>query len=107
MRPRQSSCTEVSQKKWCEADFDACMGIHVAWGGKCRGEVRHAMGIAKTLFGTKMWYYWKSTQWITVKFHQENSFTICRQHLVSKLPIFFSILSYGVLKSKKTNYGHE
>ena len=37
-----------------DADFNAPLGIYVAWGAKCRGEVRHAMGIAKTLFGSKM-----------------------------------------------------
>ena len=47
----------VSHQNENDADFDTQLGISVARGGKCRGEVRHAMGIAKTLFATKMWYY--------------------------------------------------
>ena len=49
--------TGVSHQNANDADFDTQLGISVARGGKCRGEVRHAMGIAKTLLGTKMWYY--------------------------------------------------
>ena len=45
----------MSQKNKNVFDFDASMGIYVAWDGEWWGGVSNSMGLAKSLLGHKMW----------------------------------------------------
>ena len=45
----------MSQKNKNVIDFDASMGIYVAWDGEWWGGVSNSMGLAKSLLVHKLW----------------------------------------------------